>query len=169
MHKTDLIWGGTWGGTANFWGGMCPPRSPLGDATGLIYGYSRKKSGNGGSSNINNLKSLVGTKSDDETIDTAFGRIKKNKDDIASTATSVVASTEKVVASVVTSINNTKSLVGTKSDDKTVDSAFGRIKKNSEIANFSAVEKLNTSYFYLLDVSPGPHFIKKTKTPKWKP
>ena len=33
MHKTDLIWGGTWGGTANFWGGMCPPRPPLGDAT----------------------------------------------------------------------------------------------------------------------------------------
>ena len=29
MHKTDLIWGGT----ANFWGGMCPPRPPLGDAT----------------------------------------------------------------------------------------------------------------------------------------
>ena len=29
MHKTDLIWGGT----ANFWGGMCPPRPALGDAT----------------------------------------------------------------------------------------------------------------------------------------
>ena len=84
----------------------------------LIYGYSRKKSGN---SNVNSLKSLVGTKSDDKTVDTAFGRIRKNKDDIASTATSVVASTAKVVTSVVTSINNTKSLVGTKSDDKTVD------------------------------------------------
>ena len=35
MHKTDFIWGGTWGGTTNFWGGMCPPRPPLGDATEL--------------------------------------------------------------------------------------------------------------------------------------
>ena len=34
MHKTDLIWGGTWGGTANFWGGMCPPGPPL--ATPLL-------------------------------------------------------------------------------------------------------------------------------------
>ena len=34
MHKTDLIWGGGahGGGTANVWGGMCPP-GPLGDAT----------------------------------------------------------------------------------------------------------------------------------------
>ena len=41
MHKTDLIWGGTWGGTANFWGGMCPPRSPLGDATVYAWKDSR--------------------------------------------------------------------------------------------------------------------------------
>ena len=35
MHKTDLIWGGTWGGTANVGGGgMCPPGPPL--ATPLV-------------------------------------------------------------------------------------------------------------------------------------
>ena len=28
MHKTDLIWGGTWGSTANFWG-ACAPQAPL--------------------------------------------------------------------------------------------------------------------------------------------
>ena len=39
MHKTDLSWGGTWGGTANFLGGMCPPRPPLGDATAEGYMY----------------------------------------------------------------------------------------------------------------------------------
>ena len=36
-HKTDRIGGGGgghMGGTANIWGGMCPPRPPLGDATG---------------------------------------------------------------------------------------------------------------------------------------
>ena len=31
----------------------------------------------------NSTKALVGTKSDDKTADTAFGRIEKNKDDIA--------------------------------------------------------------------------------------
>ena len=40
MHKTDLIWGGggggTWGGTANFWGACAPPQAPLGDATAAV-------------------------------------------------------------------------------------------------------------------------------------
>ena len=34
MHKTDLIWGGTWGGPAIFWGACAPPGPPL--ATPLI-------------------------------------------------------------------------------------------------------------------------------------
>ena len=32
MHKTDLIWGGTWGAQQIF-GGACAPQAPLGDAT----------------------------------------------------------------------------------------------------------------------------------------
>ena len=89
----------------------------------LIYGYSSKDDGKDeGSSDI---KSLVGTKTDDRSDDTAFGRIHKNKEDIVSSAASVVASTSKVVASVV-------STVGQKTDAKTVDTAFGRIRKNKE-------------------------------------
>ena len=91
----------------------------------LIYGYSSKDDGEGSNNNNNNLKSLVGTKTDSKTTDTAFGRIHKNKEDILSSAASVVASTSKVVASVV-------STVGQKTDAKTVDSTFGRIRKNKE-------------------------------------
>ena len=93
----------------------------------LIYGYSSKGEGKseGSSDNNKNLESLVGTKTDDRSDDTAFGRIHKNKEDIVSSAASVVASTSKVVASVV-------STVGQKTDAKTVDTAFGRIRKNKE-------------------------------------
>ena len=78
----------------------------------LIYGYSSKDDGKDeGSSHI---KSLVGTKTDDRSDDTAFGRIHKNKEDIVSSAASVV------------------STVGQKTDNKTVDTAFGRIRKNKE-------------------------------------
>ena len=72
----------------------------------LIYGYSSKGDGKGeGSSDNNkNLESLVGTKTDDRSDDTAFGRIHKNKEDIVSSAASVVASTLKVVASVVSTV-----------------------------------------------------------------
>ena len=92
----------------------------------LIYGYSSSKDNSEGSSVDNkNLESLVGTKTDSAADDTAFGRIHKNKEDIVSSAASVVASTSKVVASVV-------STVGQKTDNKTVDTAFGRIRKNKE-------------------------------------
>ena len=71
----------------------------------LIYGYSSKDDGKDeGSSDIKNLESLVGTKTDDRSDDTAFGRIHKNKEDIVSSAASVVASTLKVVASVVSTV-----------------------------------------------------------------
>ena len=115
----------------------------------LIYGYSENRKNSSGNTN-----SLIGSKSDDKTIDSAFGRIKKNKDDIVSS----------------------NSLIGSKSDDKTIDSAFGRIKKNKddiedieEITNSTAIENVSTSYWWLLDASPGPHFIKKDKAPAWKP
>ena len=93
----------------------------------LIYGYSSKDDSKdeGSSADVTNLESLVGTKTDSAADDTAFGRIHKNKEDIVSSAASVVASTSKVVASVV-------STVGQKTDAKTVDSTFGRIRKNKE-------------------------------------
>ena len=62
----------------------------------LIYGYSKEKGED--SSAVTSLKSLVGSKTDDVVDNTAFGRIQKNKEDIVSSAASVVASTSKVVA-----------------------------------------------------------------------
>ena len=57
----------------------------------LIYGYSKDDSGSGNSGNSGNsgsavasLKSLVGSKTNSATDDTAFGRIQKNKEDIVS-------------------------------------------------------------------------------------
>ena len=94
----------------------------------LIYGYSKDDSGDSSSSNgaaVASLKSLVGSKTDSASANTAFGKIQKNKEDIVSSAASVVASTSKVIASVVSN-------VGQKTDNKTVDSAFGRIRKNKE-------------------------------------
>ena len=90
----------------------------------LIYGYSKDDSGNSNGDN-GSLKSLVGSKTDSAANNTAFGRIQKNEEDIVSSTASVVASTSKVIASVV-------STVGQKKDNKTVDSAFGRIRKNKE-------------------------------------
>ena len=89
----------------------------------LIYGYSESEGS--GSEDGANLKSLLGSRTDDKADDTAFGRIQKNKEDIVSSVASVVASTSKVVASVVSN-------VGQKTDNKTVDTAFGRIQKNKE-------------------------------------
>ena len=89
----------------------------------LIYGYSKDDSGGGGGGAVASLKSLVGSKTDSTSDDTAFGKIQKNKEDIVSSAASVVASTSKVIASVVSN-------VGQKTDDKTKDTAFGRIKTN---------------------------------------
>ena len=77
----------------------------------LIYGYSDEKneSENGNANtDVSDLEKLVGEKTDSKTKDTAFGRVKKNKEDIKSKS----------------------SLLGLKSDPKNADSAFGRIKKN---------------------------------------
>ena len=86
----------------------------------LFYGYSEEDD-----RGDDRLKRLVGTKLDDATDNTAFGRIQKNKEDIASSSTGVITSTSKVIASVV-------SVVGRKTHAKTVDTAFGRIRKNKE-------------------------------------
>ena len=77
----------------------------------LIYGYSDEKneSENGNANtDVSDLEKLVGEKTDSKTKDTAFGRVKKNKEDI----------------------KNKSVLLGLKSDPKTADTAFGRIKKN---------------------------------------
>ena len=75
----------------------------------LIYGYGDEKDDNGsGNVDVSDLEKLVGKKSDSKTKDTAFGRVKKNKEDI----------------------KNESTLLGLKSDSKNADSAFGRIKKN---------------------------------------
>ena len=137
----------------------------------------------------NSTKALVGTKSDDKTADTAFGRIEKNKDDIAgvksivapanaqegtpnlkgtqlSHASAIAAHSnnllelENSVGKLVPKVKSLDSLVGTKADAKTTDTAFGKIKKIEnnigdidEITNSTAIEKVSTSYWWLFDVS----------------
>ena len=68
----------------------------------LIYGYSRKKGGN--ASAVASLKSLGGSKTDNKDTDTVFGKIQKNKEDIVSSAASVVSSISKVIESVVSTV-----------------------------------------------------------------
>ena len=92
----------------------------------LIYGYS-----NNNDDDVDSLRSLVGSKTDDRSDKTEFGRIQKNKEDIVSSATGVVTSTSKVIASVV-------STVGKKTDNKTANTVFGRIRKNKE--NITSVD-----------------------------
>ena len=76
----------------------------------LIYGYSDEgnSDGNGSKENVSNLEKLVGTKSDDRTTDSAFGKIQNNKENIQTKST----------------------LLGSRADSRSVDSAFGRIKGN---------------------------------------
>ena len=62
------------------------------------------------SSNLLELETNLGAKTDDKTKDSAFGKIEKNKEDI----------------------QTSNGLVGSKTDDKNADSAFGRIQKNKE-------------------------------------
>ena len=97
--------------------------------------------------NLLNLETAVGTKTDPKTKDSAFGRIKGNKEDIQ-TSNNLVGSSSSVEgeptlkgtqlshASAITAhAGNLLSLedaVGLKTDDKSMDSAFGRIQKNKE-------------------------------------
>ena len=100
----------------------------------LIYGYNSEKDEEG---DVSDLEKIVGKKTDASAADTAFGRIKKNKNDISSS----VLSTSNVISSVVSSL-------GQKTDDKSADTAFGKIQKNASdiiIKNLFADLKLNTA------------------------
>ena len=97
--------------------------------------------------NLLNLETDVGTKTDSKTKDSAFGRIQKNKGDIQ-TSNNLVGSSSSLegesnikgtqlshASAISAHSNNLLNLetdVGTKTDDKSVDSAFGRIQKNKE-------------------------------------
>ena len=96
----------------------------------LIYGYSQDDST--GDGDVSDLEKLVGEKTDDKTKDSAFGRIKDNKENISSS----IVSTANVVASVVSSL-------GQKTDDKTKDTAFGRIKENKENISNTTISTAN--------------------------
>ena len=90
---------------------------------------------------------LLGFKANASTVDSAFGRIKKNKEDIIASTSFVGSSsslegestlkgTQLSHASAITAHSNNllelESDVGLKTDQKTTDSAFGRIQKNKE-------------------------------------
>ena len=90
---------------------------------------------------------LLGSKTDAKDVDTAFGRIRKNKEDIVASTSFVGSSssmegestlkgTQLSHASAITAHSNNllklESDVGTKTDIATTDSAFGRIQKNKE-------------------------------------
>ena len=95
--------------------------------------------------NIQTKSTLLGSKADDRTTDTAFGRIKKNKKDIQ-TSNSLVGSSSSLEgeptlkgtqlshASAITAhahnLLELETNLGTKTDSKTKDSAFGKIQKN---------------------------------------
>ena len=96
---------------------------------------------------VASVVSSLGQKTDDKTVDSAFGKIKRNKKDIQ-TSNSLVGSSSSVEgestlkgtqlshASAITAhahnLLELESDVGTKTDDKTANSAFGRIQKNKE-------------------------------------
>ena len=97
--------------------------------------------------NIQTKGILLGSKTDDKTADSAFGRIKKNKKDIQTSnnlvgsvssleGESTLKGTQLSHASAITAhahnLLELESDVGAKTDDKTADSAFGRIQKNKE-------------------------------------
>ena len=157
--------------------------------------------------------STIGQKTDDKIVDTAFGRIKKNKEDIsdinsfvgsassfegdsslkgtqlshasAITAHShnllelenIVGSKDSTVGKLVPTVKLTSGLLGSKTDAKTVDSAFGRIKKNKDdvsdiedMINKTVVEKVYTLLLYLSNTIPSKHYIKMAGfSQAWRP
>ena len=97
--------------------------------------------------NLLNLETDVGTKTDSKTKDSAFGRIQKNKEDIQ-TSNNLVGSSNSLegdsnimgtqlshvieISTHSNKLSNIESNLGTKTDDKSADSAFGKIQKNKE-------------------------------------
>ena len=122
----------------------------------LIYGYNKKKdtSSSGSSSNSGELEKIVqknkkdiqekatllGSKTDPSTADTAFGKIQKNEAAInirsifSSIAFGRIQTSE-------TNIQTNTNLLGSKTDDKTVDSVFGKIQKTTSfVGDASSLE-----------------------------
>lgn len=122
---------------------------------------------------ISNLEGAVGSKTDTSEKDTAFGRIKKNAEDIATNASDIdgldtrlttaegeidtlqsemdavekkADDNETNIGTLQTGVNDLNTLVGAKSDASTADTAFGRIKKNTEniATNTNNITKLKT-------------------------
>ena len=64
----------------------------------------------------------------------------------------------------------TSGLLGTKTDAKTADTAFGRIQKNKEELDNTVIEKVYSPLFYLFNTIPSIHYIKKDSySPAWRP
>ena len=111
---------------------------------------------------VASVVSSLGQKSDDKTVDSAFGRIQKNKEDIQ-TSNNLVGSSSSMEgesnikgvqlshASAIAAHSNNlldlESNLGTKSDSKTVDSAFGRIQKIKEDSPSNIKIKIATGTF----------------------
>ena len=97
--------------------------------------------------NIQTKSTLLGSKADSRSVDSAFGRIKGNKRDIQ-TSNNLVGSSSSMegesnikgtqlshASAIMAHSNNLLNLedaVGKKTDDKTKDTAFGRIRRNEE-------------------------------------
>ena len=108
------------------------------------------------------LESEVGTKADPKTKDTAFGRIRKNEEDIHSSVGFIGSSsslegesslkgTQLTHATAITAhvhnLLNLESDVGTKTDIATTDTVFGRIKSNEEELGAKTNDKTVDSAF----------------------
>ena len=126
----------------------------------LIYGYNNEKdddnNNSGGSGgDVSDLEKLVGLKTDSKTVDSVFGKIRKNKEDIQTKGTllgsrgnpSTMDSAFGRIKKNKEDIQNRSTLLGFKANASTVDSAFGRIKKNKEdiIASTSFVGSASSS------------------------
>ena len=75
--------------------------------------------------NLLTLEGNLGTKADSKSVDSAFGRVQKNKVDLTSIW--------KDVASVWKDVVVLEGNLGKKTDDKSADTAFGRIQKNKNV------------------------------------
>ena len=108
------------------------------------------------------VEDAVGKKTDDKTKDTAFGRIRRNEESIGvsnnlvGSSSSVegesnIKGTQLFHASAIAAHSNNlldlESNLGTKSDDKSVDSAFGRIQKIKEDSPSNIKIKITTGTF----------------------
>ena len=118
------------------------------------------------------LEDSVGKKTDPKTADTAFGRIRRNEENLSFSNSFVGSSNSaegspslkgaqlshaSAISSQAGNLLNLEGDLGMKIDDKTVDSAFGRIQKNKEniekIKN--AVELKETTGTFVAPLNDG--------------